>query len=349
MKFRYNVSPEQQNNKELIRTTTGIGRLYSNYAKVQHLTSGDEVFDIRGLDSTKDGGNEYGNGYLIAETNCHVLQYWKKLQLLRNKLLVNSNWMKTMAMQCPSMKQENIVCIPYLQDFAEITQYYNNSIDFLGLSSTYSQYYKFYNISEFKQIKQVNELIFAFMQEFSNNEKVLLVLKYPFFRWMPNVRNKPVFVFNENPKIIIINNIIDNHRLFSLHKYCDAYVAPTSGAGWEIPAFHAMYFKNLLLCGKHTALEDWVDFKVAIELKHTRKRIKLFEYDFLGFLPFYPENSELTKHGLWDINYIAVDQIAKKIGFAYKNAIQTKELANQSDLTKFDINNINFFIQGGSL
>lgn len=112
-------------------------------------------------------------------------------------------------------------------------------------------YFIFYSIFQWHTRKGWKELITAYYEEFSLNEKVCLIIKTnpiheslrsQIFNDVLSIKNQ--FSFKETPKIFLITNILLEEEILSIHKSGHCYVSTHHGEGWGMPIHDA------LLCGK---------------------------------------------------------------------------------------------------
>ena len=103
--------------------------------------------------------------------------------------------------------------------------------------------YTFLSVFDLQERKGYDILLHAFLQEFSFQDKVALVIK---IRNSDNINKLHEIIENhpkpkkERPKIYIIDQMLSTQELLSLYKACDAFVLPTHGEGWGRPFFEAM-------------------------------------------------------------------------------------------------------------
>lgn len=129
--------------------------------------------------------------------------------------------------------------------------------------------------------------------------------------------------------------MIPEVELYKLHMKGDIYVSTAYCVGWQIPPFQASYFGKPLICGNHSAFTEWVDFDKAITLQSYKKQIPLRQYSNGRF--------KNNHHSKWLINMIQTQEIIAKLKYAYNNYNTIK--SQYTDVTKFDVKNIDYFIQ----
>ncbi|SDN59723.1 Glycosyl transferases group 1 [Paenibacillus sp. yr247] len=127
-----------------------------------------------------------------------------------------------------------------------IPYFFNDSLyipqgDKLPLPLTHS--YKFLSVFDLIERKGYDVLLRAYLNEFSLNEDVALVIKVRNHEGVEKLQSlieahpKPK---QERPAIHIIDQMLLTPELLSLYRACDAFVLPTRGEGWGRPFFEAM-------------------------------------------------------------------------------------------------------------
>ncbi len=309
---------------------TGYGKMYSNYKKAQqYLTSwkySNVLFDVVQCDfCSKDAS--INNCFVIFQSDYLPTSFLNLINKQNGYILVPSQWMKNVILDQSGCNPERIIKIPYLQDFEKL-----EDIKSLDIEKN-NEIITFYAIAENKDIKNLLSLYNAFKYAFKNHQDVQLIIKTSNANFLEQYASMKV---NRFPKITVINRILQQEELNKLHMLGDVYVSTAFGVGWEIPPFQASFLGNILICGNHSAFTEWVDFDVAVQLQSYKKSTVLSQYSNGRFQNKYEGNK-------WRINMIQTDEIVKKLRYVYDNFAMLKH--DRMDLTKFDIKNINYFIQ----
>jgi glycosyltransferase involved in cell wall biosynthesis len=103
--------------------------------------------------------------------------------------------------------------------------------------------FKFLSVFQLCERKGYDLLVKGFMNEFSADEGVSLIIKVRSPEETPRLLheiNKHVKPHSKRPKIHIMDRMFVTHDLLSLYRACDAFVLPTRGEGWGRPLFEAM-------------------------------------------------------------------------------------------------------------
>ncbi|UJF32101.1 glycosyltransferase family 4 protein [Paenibacillus hexagrammi] len=103
--------------------------------------------------------------------------------------------------------------------------------------------YKFLSVFDLIERKGYDVLLRAYLDEFTSEEDVALVIKVRDSQGTDKLRElirshpKPGHL---QPAICVIDHMLLTPELHSLYRACDAFVLPTRGEGWGRPFFEAM-------------------------------------------------------------------------------------------------------------
>lgn len=303
-------------------TNSGYGKHYSNYKLAEHYITqyGDQEFHINqcdwnGLDKS------INNCFVQFESDYLPTKFVNVIERQTGYVLVPSEWMKNVVLSQTNCDQQRIIKLPYVENF-DLLKRYKKKLK----KTTSNDILRFYTIGDNKTVKNLKNLVQAFTLAFQNQSDVALTIK---------TSNNPEIKSKEScPKIEIINTIIPQVQLYKLHINNDVYVSPALCVGWQIPPFQAAYFGKPLMCGKHSAFEQWVDYDKAITLQSHKKEMDLKQYQ-----SYFTNN-----HGRkWMVNDITVDEIIDKLQYIYYNYRSIIEQGNM-DLSRFDYRNANELI-----
>jgi glycosyltransferase involved in cell wall biosynthesis len=132
------------------------------------------------------------------------------------------------------------------------------------------QDFKFYSIFQFSERKNPEALILAYLQEFSRDEPVILVLKT---YWLTDserdreyLRTQILSLKNQvnkrnHPKIILIDSMLTPIELEALHHKCHCYITTARGEGFGLPVFEAMARGNPVIAPRYSAFEEYLSPK----------------------------------------------------------------------------------------
>jgi glycosyltransferase involved in cell wall biosynthesis len=127
-------------------------------------------------------------------------------------------------------------------------------------------FFKFYSISQWHNRKGWVELLTAFFEEFSSDDKVCLIIKTnPINPLMQNqitedvriIRSK--FSSKATAPLFLIPTIISEAQLLSIHKSAHCYVAPHHGEGWGMPIHDAILAGKQVIATKFGGVVDFLD------------------------------------------------------------------------------------------
>lgn len=333
MKFRYEhvfklLKYKDQDIQKFINST-GYGKLYQNYKLSEcHITSEwytNEILDIIQCDFS-DTDKQINNCFVIFESDYLPQSFISTIQRQSGIVLVNSQWMRKVVLSESHCNPERIITIPYLENFQVLSKYKKLKIQKDSNKLT------FYTIADYKDVKNLLSLSDAFNIAFAGQQDVQLIIKTSNAQFL----QKGLFSRKaKHPKITIINQMLPEVELYKLHMRGDIYISTAYCVGWQIPPFQASYFGKPLICGNHSAFTQWVNFDKAITLQSYKKVIPLRQYSNGRF-----RNNH--NYG-WMVNMIEIQEIIAKLKYVYANYNSIK--TQYTDVTKFDVKNINYFIQ----
>ncbi|UJF32099.1 glycosyltransferase family 4 protein [Paenibacillus hexagrammi] len=111
------------------------------------------------------------------------------------------------------------------------------------LDHSFSESFRFLSIFDLKKRKGYDVLLNAYLNEFSIDDDVALIMKV-----RDNNRNERIEQFiaghpkpaEQQPRIYMIDHMMLLEDMLKLYRVCDAFVLPTRGEGWGRPFFEAM-------------------------------------------------------------------------------------------------------------
>lgn len=124
----------------------------------------------------------------------------------------------------------------------------------------------YYNISQYCNRKNINQLINVFCKKFNSNNKVCLFiktnieffsekendfLKYKFHNIIKNYTNPPLIIF-------CFNNLT-NDQIDLIHEFGDVYITLNRGEGFGLSTYTAKKIGNKIICGKFGAEKEYLD------------------------------------------------------------------------------------------
>jgi glycogen synthase len=63
--------------------------------------------------------------------------------------------------------------------------------------------------------------------------------------------------------VLLINNMLSESEIMSLHKTCDNFVLPSRGEGWCIPAFDAMAMGSMPIVTKWGGFVEYINYETG--------------------------------------------------------------------------------------
>lgn len=133
--------------------------------------------------------------------------------------------------------------------------------------------FRFYNISDINQRKNIESIIRCYFHCFDINDNVELLLKVKKYglskeqlaSGMSNIINEiknQMRMHQDNrkyPEIITVTEHLPTEGILDIHSSCDCYVGTSRGEGWSIPSFEAMAFGNTPICSKEGGPLEFID------------------------------------------------------------------------------------------
>jgi glycosyltransferase involved in cell wall biosynthesis len=208
--------------------------------------------------------------------------------------------------------QKPIFIIPQCNDFTDVGS------DHVELNC--DGLFKFYSIFQWTKRKNSEGLVAAYLQEFDESDKVVLVLKtYTnnfadpsiVVRYIENIKstiNKKTF-----PKIQLICGKLTQRQINNLHEQCDCYVTASRGEGWDMPLTNAMFYKNYIITTKLGGISELLDDSNAQIIPNTFEPVS-----DMWWIPWYDGSQNWGKIENADISG-ALRVVFDKRGVCKKN------------------------------
>ncbi|MFA5759038.1 MAG: glycosyltransferase [Clostridia bacterium] len=132
--------------------------------------------------------------------------------------------------------------------------------------------HKFYTISELTERKNISDLVLAYLNSFTSNDNVALILKLNItgadehttkdaaVKMVDSIKQNMRRFENDKlyPPIIIITNRLSEKQLADLHNNCTTYVATSHGESWCMPAVDAICAGNKVVAPRLGGFVDYV-------------------------------------------------------------------------------------------
>ncbi len=334
MKFRFDYLFQKKfgsttQNLHNLKKNTGHGAMFRNYELAQQYINSqfgaNEIIDI--VECTFcDVQPTINNCFVIFESDYLPQSFISTIKRQTGLILVNSQWMRQVVLSQANCDPSRIIKLPYLQNFDKLNKYKRVNVQKDASKLT------FYTIADYKDVKNLLDLFDAFNIAFQGQQDVQLIIKTSNAQFLQKGLHLRKL---KNPKITIINQMLPEVEIYKLHMKGDIYISTAYCVGWQIPPFQASYFGKPLICGNHSAFTEWVDFDKAITLQSYKKQIPLRQYSNGRF--------KSNRGNLWLINMIQTQEIIAKLKYVYDNYNTIK--TQYTDVTKFDVRNINYFIE----
>ena len=209
-----------------------------------------------------NGNFDLNIGLFAYEGSNFLMSGWQNyLNLMDLNIVINNQMLDS----CKKSNVKTPLCVvPHACDFSKYTDTYEK-LDLIT-SKIDKDCFIFYTVGEPTKRKNLSALLRAYFTEFSHTENVCLVIK-------TNTKNEEfenackkiadgIGIYN-NPKIIVISERLTNYGMCKLHNTCHAFVQPSYGEAWSIPAFDAMGFGKTPIVTKSTGYLDYIDESVG--------------------------------------------------------------------------------------
>lgn len=118
----------------------------------------------------------------------------------------------------------------------------------------------FLSVFDWSDRKGYDVLVKAYIEEFSPDEKVGLIMKTTAGdnRQLEEVKaiaaGRPAV-----PDLFVMNRMLSTNELIRLYKYCDAFVLPTRGEGWGRPIMEAMVLGMPVIATNWSGPTDFIN------------------------------------------------------------------------------------------
>jgi glycosyltransferase involved in cell wall biosynthesis len=140
--------------------------------------------------------------------------------------------------------------------------------------------FKFLSVSQWTPRKGFDDLIIAYLNEFTDKDNVNLILKVYVanFDDMSKIKHDIDVIRNginkqksRFPQISILFKNIPQEEMPLVYNMCDCFILPSKGEGFGLPIIEAMGSEMLCISPDHTAMKDYINEDNAIVLKKWQK------------------------------------------------------------------------------
>ena len=208
-----------------------------------------------------NGDFDYNIGLFAYETSNFKMSGWKNyLNLMDANVVIN----KQMIDSCLSSGVNTpLHVVPHARDFSRYIEKYEK-LETITSQVSDSDFI-FYTIGETTKRKNFSALLKAYFTEFSESEPVCLLVKtnnstYEFYDYCGKILDG--LCIKNPPKVVTITERMSNEDINRLHYTCNAFVQPSYGEAWGIPAFDAMAFGKTPIVTNCTGYLEYIDESV---------------------------------------------------------------------------------------
>jgi hypothetical protein len=124
----------------------------------------------------------------------------------------------------------------------------------------------YYNISQYTERKNLDQMIKTFCTRFTKNDNVCLFVKTHLkdvipsqTEWLKYKINEIVKHFKNPPDLIFCFQDLSEIEIQSLHNNFDVYFTLNRGEGFGLCSYTAKKFGNKVICGKFGAEKEFLD------------------------------------------------------------------------------------------
>ncbi len=209
-----------------------------------------------------NGNFDYNIGLFAYETSNFKMSGWKNYLNLMDANIVINNQMITSCINSGVTTPLHLV--PHARNFSNYVEKYEKLETITSQVS--SSDFIFYTIGEMTKRKNFSALLKAYFTEFSESEPVCLFVKtnkstYEFYDYCGKILDG--LSIKNPPKVISMTERISDDDINRIHYTCDAFVQPSYGEAWSIPAFDAMAFGKTPIVTNCTGYREYIDDSVG--------------------------------------------------------------------------------------
>ncbi len=180
----------------------------------------------------------------------------------------------------------------------------------------------FLSIFQWIERKNPELLVKAYLQEFSADEKVSLMIKTykrnftdsekgeikdEIKKWANEVKK------SKFPRLYVSVELLEKEDLAKLYNTCDCYVLPHRGEGWSRTMHEAMLAGRPCIATNLGGIHDWLPRETYYPLTYTAR--KVFNMDWA---PWYRQNQTWAE--------VSVDELRKKMRYVFEHQSEAKEV-----------------------
>lgn len=193
-------------------------------------------------------------GYCAWETNRLPLEWVQCINMTVNEVWVPSEYNAKAFKKSGVVRQIRVVPHIFLQyplPTKEQCRFVNlHNGDRIG----HDDYYTFYSIGEMNARKGIDDLLKAFCETFTGDDKVRLVLKTHYKDYSEeNVLRCEGMIseimknYENPPKVLCLTGNVPHKDILALHSIGDCYVSMTKSEGFGLPIFDAFKYGNKVI------------------------------------------------------------------------------------------------------
>jgi len=160
--------------------------------------------------------------------------------------------------QYKNLKNLKVKVVPYPANCSEFLEDVSMDIqDIVGDKADFTDYFKFYFISQWNERKNFADLLYAFWSEFTVDDKVLLILKTYISDQSSEDRDKVQNMlqhFNRStglkdlPPVLLLHGAFSTEQMVGIHNMCDCFVSPSRGEGLGLGIVEATLTGTPVIC-----------------------------------------------------------------------------------------------------
>jgi glycosyltransferase involved in cell wall biosynthesis len=233
---------------------------------------------------------QYGRFVPGGATKCKQIGYmaWETTKISWGSWVDKMNEMNAMCVPCADNKKAlldsgvtvPIFIVPHCFDTSKYDlDYSSEGMEIKNATSAQVKYYSIFQLSNKKGLDVMLKSYFAAFKD--NPDDVCLILKTYIdpFKGEGDLKKVKDYItsvkkdikLTNHPPIILLTDMLSDPQVYNLHQICDAFVLPSRGEGWCIPAFDALGFGKIPIATNWGGIREYLSndngFPIDYELQ----------------------------------------------------------------------------------
>lgn len=197
----------------------------------------------------------------------------------------------------------------------------------------------FYSIFQWNKRKGYEKLIKAYLEEFSEKENVLMVIKtnpinhklHGMDKIFKDIRVIKSFCKKtDTPNMFLITENISNEKIGGLHNIGDCFVLPHHGEGWGMPIHDAMINENLVITTRFGGITEHLSEDSAMLIDSSIVAVRPMNWN-----PYYEDRQRWADPSYDSLRFLMRKAFNQgKLGYKSKRAF-AKKIAEGMSIKSF--------------